>query len=204
MSHSPSISPAVERPSMAEGSLSVDDSGWIVEAEKIPSPNFDERPLSEVVDLLVIHGISLPAGKFGTPYVDQLFTNQLKGTEEVGFEQLKDLYVSSHLLIRRSGRLVQYVSLERRAWHAGVSSFHGREFCNDFSIGVELEGADEVPYTDAQYEQLSVVINYLRKIFPEITRQRIVGHSEIAPDRKSDPGPAFEWQRLFGMMEKKQ
>lgn len=151
--------------------------------------------------MLIIHGISLPDGEFGTPYIDQLFTNQLVGTEERGFEILQDLRVSSHLLIRRDGRLVQYVSLDRRAWHAGVSFFQGREHCNDFSIGVELEGSDEVPYADAQYEQLAAVMRCLREAYPLITSDRVVGHSEIAPGRKSDPGAAFEWERVFRDME---
>ncbi len=169
--------------------------------ERTPSPNCDQRPAGEEVDLLVIHGISLPAGEFGTSYVERLFTNRLTGGEEDGFELLRDLRVSAHLFIRRDGHLVQYVSLESRAWHAGVSSFEGRERCNDFSIGVELEGADDVPYADAQYRQLQVLIHSIREKYPRITAERIVGHSEIAPGRKSDPGPAFEWERLFRMME---
>jgi len=150
---------------------------------------------------LVIHGISLPAGKFGTPYIDQLFTNQLDNSAHPSFESLKNLKVSAHLLIQRDGRLVQYVPLSKRAWHAGISSFEGRERCNDFSIGVELEGVDDVPYTDRQYDRLALLLESIQKEYPLIVKDRIVGHSEIAPGRKSDPGPAFEWGIVFKKME---
>ncbi len=181
--------------------LAIDAEGWVSGVERVSSPNCDRRPAGEEVDLLVIHGISLPAGEFGTPYVEQLFTNRLTGGEEDGFEMLRNLRVSAHLFVRRDGHLVQYVPLESRAWHAGLSAFEGRERCNDFSIGIELEGADEVPYTDEQYRQLKVLIHCIREKYPRITEERIVGHSEIAPGRKSDPGPAFEWERLFRTME---
>jgi N-acetyl-anhydromuramoyl-L-alanine amidase len=170
--------------------------GWLSGVEQIHSPNFDNRPQGEEISLLVLHGISLPEGVFGTPFIDQLFTNQLQGDESPSFEPLKGLRVSTHLLIRRGGELVQYVSLNERAWHAGVSSFEGRTRCNDFSIGIELEGSDETPYSEAQYQQLRGVIPLLHKHYPAITQQRIVAHSDIAPGRKTDPGPAFEWQRI--------
>ncbi len=176
--------------------LNLGEDGWISGASRVSSPNCDARPQGEMLSLLVIHGISLPAGEFGTPYIDRLFTNTLQGDEAPGFDQLKSLRVSSHLLIRRDGQLVQYVSLNQRAWHAGVSRFEGRERCNDFSIGIELEGSDEIPYSDAQYRRLSEVVMLLRNHYPAITPQRIVGHSDIAPGRKTDPGPAFDWERL--------
>lgn len=171
--------------------------GWFEQIERIDSPNCDLRPAGESVSLVVVHGISLPAGEFGTPYIDALFTNRISGDEEPGFEVLKTLKVSTHLLIRRDGQLVQYVSLNQRAWHAGLSSFEGRERCNDFSIGIELEGADEIPYEAAQYRQLNDVLSQLMRHYPEITPQRIVGHSDIAPGRKSDPGPAFDWSNVL-------
>ncbi|MBC8519788.1 MAG: 1,6-anhydro-N-acetylmuramyl-L-alanine amidase AmpD [Gammaproteobacteria bacterium] len=183
--------------------FSIDGGGWIIEADKVSSPNCDERPDGDEIDLLVVHGISLPAGKFGTPYIDQLFTNQLDTTEVQELEALKDLRVSAHLLIHRDGRLVQYVPLSKRAWHAGVSSFRGRERCNDFSIGVELEGSDYIAYTDIQYNRLASLIAAIKREYPQIVKDRIVGHSDIAPGRKSDPGPAFEWERLFEKMETK-
>ncbi len=170
--------------------------GWFEEAEQILSPNFDTRPPGEVVSLVVIHGISLPAGEFGTPWIDALFRNQIQGDEAPGFDVLVGLRVSTHLLIRRGGQLVQYVSLQQRAWHAGVSRFEERTHCNDFSIGIELEGADDVPYTESQYRVLRRLLKVLMQHYPQVTRQRIVAHSEIAPGRKTDPGPAFDWNRI--------
>jgi AmpD protein len=175
--------------------------GWLQEAERIPSPNCDPRPAGEDISLIVIHGISLPEGEFGTPYIDALFTNRIRGDEAAGFQPLAGLRVSAHLLIRRGGELVQYVSLEERAWHAGRSSFEGRARCNDFSIGIELEGADQIPYGDLQYRMLAQVVDGVMAHYPQITPQRIVGHSDIAPGRKTDPGPAFEWQRFREELE---
>lgn len=170
--------------------------------EQIPSPNCDQRPQGEEISLIVVHGISLPAGEYGTPYIDRLFSNQIQGDEGPGFSALKGLRVSSHLLIRRTGQQVQYVPLQQRAWHAGLSSFQGRERCNDFSIGIELEGSDTTPYSDAQYRQLSGLITLLMARYPRITTERIVGHSDIAPGRKSDPGEAFDWTRLFRQLKR--
>jgi AmpD protein len=153
-----------------------------------------------LVDLLVIHGISLPPGEFGGPWIDALFANNLDPGAHPFFEEISALKVSTHLLIRRGGELVQYVPLHRRAWHAGRSAFQGRERCNDFSIGVELEGADHVPYRDIQYERLKEVIMALRDAYPAITPERIAGHAAIAPGRKSDPGPAFDWMRLWRLL----
>jgi len=149
-----------------------------------------------MADLIVIHGISLPPGQFGGPYIDQLFTGQLDPAEHPYFRDLAGLRVSSHLLIRRTGEVVQYVPLERRAWHAGKSRYRGRESCNDFSVGIELEGTDNRPYTAAQYRRLATVIRVLRRGVPSLARAPLVGHSDIAPGRKTDPGPAFDWPRL--------
>jgi len=145
---------------------------------------------------VVVHGISLPPGVFGGPYIDALFTNTLDPEAHPFFAEIRDLRVSAHLLIRRDGSWVQYVPFHRRAWHAGVSCFQGRERCNDFSIGIELEGADAVPYEAAQYQALARVIGLLAATYPGIGPGRVVGHCHIAPGRKTDPGPAFDWTRL--------
>ena len=168
---------------------------WLDNAQQIPSPNHDDRPEGEEISLLVIHNISLPPGEFGGPWIDRFFTNRLPPDEHPFFAEIADVRVSSHLLIRRTGEVVQYVPFDKRAWHAGVSEFDGRERCNDFSIGIELEGADETPYTDEQYMQLVEVTRQLQKSYPTITLERITGHSDIAPGRKTDPGPAFDWER---------
>lgn len=176
--------------------LTVDPaSGLIIEARQVPSPNHDARP-ETAIDLLVVHGISLPPSRFGGPYIDQLFTNCLCPDEHPYFAGVAGLKVSSHLLIRRCGELVQYVPLTRRAWHAGVSRWGGRSRCNDFSIGIELEGDDETPYTDAQYHCLAAATRAIRATYPAITPDRVVGHCHIAPERKTDPGPYFDWARL--------
>ena len=171
-------------------------SGLLSAARHIASPNCDDRPVDAIVELIVIHGISLPPGEFGGPWIDAFFCNRLNPQAHPFFKEIETLHVSTHLLIRRDGELVQYVPFQRRAWHAGKSSFAGRAHCNDYSIGIELEGADEIPYTDCQYEQLIDVILALRAAFPRITPERIVGHADIAPGRKTDPGPAFDWPRL--------
>lgn len=167
--------------------------GWVRHARRCPSPNFNARPPGTVVSLLVIHNISLPPGRFGGDCIDDLFCNRLDCDAHPYFEALRGLQVSSHFLIRRSGELVQYVSLHDRAWHAGVSRFEERENCNDFSVGIELEGTDERPYTRKQYRRLVSLSVLLFRAFPAITPARIVGHSDIAPGRKTDPGPAFDW-----------
>jgi AmpD protein len=174
---------------------------WLPEARRLPSPNCDHRPRDATVDLLVIHGISLPPDSFGGPWIEQLFLNQLPRYRHPDFGDLHELRVSSHLLIRRDGELVQFVPLHRRAWHAGISQFQGRERCNDFSIGIELEGTDTVPYSDAQYRRLAQVTRRIMAGYPGITPERIVGHSDIAPGRKSDPGPAFDWERYRALLE---
>jgi AmpD protein len=146
------------------------------------------------IDLVVIHGISLPPGEFGGPWIDALFTNNLDTQAHEFFCQLVGVRVSSHLLIRRDGAITQYVPFHRRAWHAGQSIYLDRSQCNDFSIGIELEGTDTIPYTDSQYHQLGAVLKVLRQIYPKV--KNVVGHADIAPGRKTDPGPAFHWERL--------
>lgn len=169
--------------------------GWMQGVEHIVSENFNSRPTDEV-SLLVIHNISLPPGEFGTGMVDALFTNQLPADAHPFFREICHLRVSAHFFIARCGQVKQYVSCHDRAWHAGISSFAGRDNCNDFSLGIELEGTDTQPYTDAQYLSLNALKAELMRHYPLITRQRICGHSDIAPGRKTDPGPAFDWQQL--------
>ena len=164
------------------------------------SPNCDARPDESDISLIVIHGISLPPGKFGDDYIDQLFTNKLNMNAHPYFKEISGLKVSSHLLIRRDGELVQYVPLQKRAWHAGVSSYKNRENCNDFSIGIELEGADETPYSDIQYQVLAETIKSLLQSYPALSEDTIAGHSDIAPGRKTDPGIAFDWQYLSRLL----
>lgn len=170
--------------------------GIINEVRQLPSPNCDLRPDEYDIRLIVIHGISLPPGKFGNDYIDQLFTNQLNPNEHPYFKEIEGLKVSSHLLVRRDGEMVQYVPLQKRAWHAGVSSYQGRDNCNDFSIGIELEGEDETAYTDIQYQVLSTLIKNLIEAYPRLNEKTIAGHCDIAPGRKTDPGNAFDWERL--------
>ena len=168
--------------------------GWLnlPDIRHKPSPNTDARPAQTQIDLLVIHNISLPPGEFGTGYAAKLFTNELDFDAHPWFDQIRGLKVSAHFLIERDGQITQFVSCNDRAWHAGQSSFQTRSACNDFSIGIELEGADNVPYTDAQYEQLSDLTLALKRQYP-LTHVR--GHCHIAPTRKTDPGPAFDWAR---------
>ncbi len=148
------------------------------------------------MSLIVVHNISLPPGEFGGPYISQLFTNQLDRHAHPYFEDIHALKVSSHLLIRRDGQIIQYVPFNRRAWHAGASEYCGRQACNDFSIGIELEGTDDQPYEEIQYTQLAQVILECRRCYPDIAKDAITGHSDIAPGRKTDPGPAFDWEHL--------
>jgi len=167
--------------------------GWLSTARRLESPNCDGRPSGAEVGLLVVHGISLPPRQYGGPHIEQFFCNCLDPDADPYFAGIIDLQVSSHFLIRRDGELVQFVPLDKRAWHAGVSCFEGREQCNDFSIGIELEGCDDEAYQVVQYERLAEVCRALMQHYPNITSDRIVGHSDIAPGRKTDPGPAFEW-----------
>lgn len=176
------------------------DSGLVEGARYVPSPNQDERPAGVEPELVVVHGISLPPGELGGPWIDHLFTNRLDPQAHPYFREIADLRVSAHLLIRRDGELVQYVPLHRRARHAGVSRWGEREAVNDFSIGVELEGTDELPYEEVQYRRLAELIRALAELYAKITPDRITGHSEVAPDRKTDPGPAFDWERLRSLL----
>lgn len=164
-------------------------------ARQVVSPNFSERPDGTQIDVLVIHNISLPPGQFGGGWVDELFCNQLDPDAHPYFRDIAGLRVSAHVLIDRHGQLTQYVAFDKKAWHAGQSCFDGRQQCNDFSIGIELEGCDDQPFSDAQYQSLAALTRYLKAVYPGITPERIVGHSDIAPGRKTDPGPCFDWRR---------
>ena len=170
--------------------------GLLNEAIQLASPNFDCRPDRSEINLIVIHGISLPPAEFGGGYIEKFFTNTLDCEQHPYFEEIKDLKVSSHLLIERDGIVKQFVSFNDRAWHAGASRFESRECCNDFSIGIELEGTDEIQYTDAQYDILQQICHCLFESYPSIPQTNIVGHSDIAPGRKTDPGESFDWQRF--------
>lgn len=171
-------------------------SGLFASARQVPSPNCDDRPQDCLPELIVIHAISLPPGEFGGRCIDEFFTNCLRADAHPYFREIVDLHVSSHVLIRRDGELVQYVPINRRAWHAGKSIFAGRERCNDFSVGIELEGADDIDYSDVQYEMLNEVLDALRDAYPSLRGAPVVGHSDVAPGRKTDPGPAFDWTRV--------
>jgi N-acetyl-anhydromuramoyl-L-alanine amidase len=170
--------------------------GLLAGVRQVLSPHFDERPAGMRPELLVVHGISLPPGEFGGPWIDRLFTGTLAADAHPCFAQITGPRVSAHVLIRRDGQIVQYIPLSARAWHAGKSAYRGRSACNDFSIGVELEGTDETPYTDAQYDTLASLAAALLAAYPSLSAEAIVGHSDIAPGRKTDPGPAFDWLRL--------
>jgi len=174
---------------------------WLTDVARKASPNFNQRPNGIEVDLLVIHNISLPPGEFSGNYIEQFFTNCLDHSLHPFFNEIEGVKVSAHLLIRRDGTLIQFVPLNQRAWHAGQSSFHGRENCNDFSIGIELEGTDNCPYTDEQYVALARVTNEIRHYYPKITDDNITGHSDIAPGRKTDPGQAFDWVRYRSLIQ---
>lgn len=176
----------------------VTDDHWLQGARRRVSPNADARPDPEDISLVVVHGISLPPGEFGTGLVEALFTNTLDTMLHPALADLNGVRVSSHLLISRRGRLSQFVPFNHRAWHAGESSHRGRSNCNDFSIGIELEGADRTPYTDSQYRRLREVFEVLFSRYPRLSLAGVVGHAEIAPGRKTDPGPVFDWPRLFG------
>lgn len=178
--------------------FSVDkDSGLITPARQLPSPNRDERPAGTDISLLLVHGISLPPGEFATGAVEALFLNTLDFEAHPYYDEIRGLEVSSHLLIDRHGAVTQFVSFNDRAWHAGESFFRGRTRCNDFAIGVELEGTDTTPYTAAQYAALSGVSAAIMAAYPAISPRTIAAHSDVAPGRKTDPGPAFDWQRLY-------
>ena len=174
--------------------------GLLREARQLPSPNYDLRPPECAIDLVVVHAISLPAGEFGGPWIDKLFCNELDAAANPEFTDICGLQVSAHVLIRRDGELVQYVPFQARAWHAGASCFEGRQRCNDFSIGIELEGCDQQAFEDVQYRQLATLCRALMQAYPAITPERITGHSDIAPGRKTDPGPCFDWAALRSLL----
>jgi N-acetyl-anhydromuramoyl-L-alanine amidase len=172
------------------------DDGWIEAAARVESPNCDARPPGADIDLIVIHAISLPPGEFGGAHVHQLFCNRLDAAAHDYFREIAALRVSAHFFIDRDGAVTQFVDIRDRAWHAGVSCWEGRSACNDFSLGIELEGCDQTAFTEVQYDALFELIAELMAIFPAITPARIVGHCDIAPGRKTDPGPCFDWTLL--------
>lgn len=172
---------------------------WLTLARRVPSTHYNERPEGVTPHLLVIHNISLPPGEFGGPYIDQLFTGALCAEEHPYFAQIAALRVAAHCLIRRDGEIVQYVSFDKRAWHAGQSSYKGIENCNDFSIGIELEGTDELPYTAEQYRALTAITQSLIETYA-LEEENITGHCDIAPGRKTDPGPSFDWDYFHSLI----
>jgi N-acetyl-anhydromuramoyl-L-alanine amidase len=174
--------------------------GLLAGVRQVLSPHCDTRPRGVAAELIVVHGISLPAGEFGGPWIDRLFAGDLPPDAHPSFRDTAALRVSAHAVIRRDGAITQYVPFGMRAWHAGQSQYQGRAGCNDFSIGIELEGTDAIPYTDAQYASLVALIAALLTAYPALSAQRIAGHSDIAPGRKTDPGPAFDWPRLRAML----
>jgi len=180
------------------------ESGLLKEARQVQSPNCDDRPAGCSAGLIVVHGISLPPGKFGGPWIDRLFTNTLPPEEHPYFAEIAAFAVSSHFLIRRDGSLIQYVPVTRRAWHAGESNYEGRERCNDFSVGIELEGEDLTLYEAAQYDCLAILITTLRTQYPGLVDAPVVGHSDVAPGRKTDPGEAFDWNKLWELLSQQE
>lgn len=181
--------------------LIIDDTGWLQGAERVASPNFDARPTGTDIGLIVVHGISLPPGEYGGGYIRQFFCNRLDGDEHEYFASICTMTVSAHCLVERDGRIVQFVSFLDRAWHAGVSEWRGKSACNDFSIGIELEGCDDEAYEAAQYSSLAGLVGALRARYPGISADAIAGHSDIAPGRKTDPGPAFDWAKLESLLD---
>jgi AmpD protein len=176
--------------------MQVDKARGLLEGVRyVPSPNFDTRPDDAVIDALVIHAISMPPGEYGGTDIERLFCNRLDFTCHPFYREIDGLTVSAHLLIRRDGEVVQFVPFQMRAWHAGVSMLAGRTRVNDFSIGIELEGSDDDPFEEAQYQALAEVTRALRDAYPGISAERIVGHADFAPERKTDPGPYFNWER---------
>ena len=176
--------------------LRIDDAGWLQSVDVFKSPNFDSRPDDSSIRLVVVHGISLPPGEYGGGHIQQFFCNNLNTGLHPYFESICDMQVSAHCLIERDGNIVQFVSFRDRAWHAGESQWRGETTCNNFSVGIELEGCDDQAYSEAQYISLSNLIRALRLAYPQIDADAITGHSDIAPGRKTDPGPAFDWAKL--------
>lgn len=181
--------------------MKIDLNGVVASIAQRPCTHFDERLDEADISLLVIHNISLPAGQFGTPYVDDLFMGVINCDAHASFSDLQGLRVSAHCFIKRTGEIIQYVPFAKRAWHAGQSEFNGITACNNFSIGIELEGTDTTPYTCAQYKTLALISKCIIQRYPKITPSRIVGHCDIAPGRKTDPGESFNWQLFLNMLE---
>jgi AmpD protein len=170
--------------------------GWLRGVRRFVSPNFDDRPPGVELGLIVVHGISLPPGQFGNGWIERFFANDLPPSEHPYFATIAELEVSAHMLVARDGALTQFVPFHKRAWHAGRSAHCGRTACNDFSVGIELEGTDDLPYAKPQYRSLASLILALRRAYPSLRTAEVVGHSDIAPGRKTDPGPAFDWAEL--------
>ena len=185
---------------MASVASQLASTGLLAGVRYLASPNCDDRPVDEPVRLLVVHAISLPPGAFGGDGVERLFTNTLDPLAHPSYRPIHDLRVSAHFFIRRTGAVIQFVPVTKRAWHAGVSCWRGRARCNDFSLGVEIEGCDDKPYEPIQYLRLARLIRLLRKAFPI---EAIAGHADIAPGRKTDPGPCFDWQRLNQLLRRR-
>jgi AmpD protein len=179
------------------------ETGWLEDVRRVESPNSDERPSGATLDLIVVHGISLPPGRFGEGWIDRFFLNELPAAADPYFATIAEMKVSSHALVGRDGSLTQYVSFNRRAWHAGRSVYCGRNACNDFSVGIELEGTDDLAYEPDQYATLAALVRALRRAYPSLRGAEIVGHSDIAPGRKTDPGPAFDWGALKKLLGRK-
>lgn len=177
------------------------EQGWLQGVEHLKSNFYTPRYDNEPINLLVVHNISLPAGVFGGDHISNLFLGKIDEKAHSSFSELINLEVSAHCLIRRDGSIIQYVSFDDKAWHAGVSCFNGREQCNDFSIGIELEGTDDIPYEDCQYKQLALITLSLQKSYPLINNTNIVGHCDIAPGRKTDPGHIFNWQHFHQVLQ---
>ncbi|MBM4203422.1 MAG: 1,6-anhydro-N-acetylmuramyl-L-alanine amidase AmpD [Gammaproteobacteria bacterium] len=179
----------------------ISDDHWLERCRRVPTPHCDHRPDAEAIDLIVIHGISLPPGQFGSGAVEALFAGMLDCDSDPAFRSLEGVRVSAHLFINRQGSVVQFVPFHRRAWHAGVSMWRGRKNCNAWSIGIELEGTDDLPYTKRQYKTLVAVLKALMVRYPRLSRDTIVGHAEVAPGRKTDPGPWFDWVGLLTQLK---
>jgi len=177
--------------------LNLDPQGWLQGVRRVESPNCDERPAGTEISLLVVHSISLPPGEYGGDAIERLFTNRLDPGAHPYFREIEGLKVSAHFLVRRGGEIVQFVPVQARAWHAGVSAWRGRAACNDFSIGVELEGTEDAPFADAQYASLTALVQALRASLP---LRDVAAHSEVAPGRKTDPGVQFDWSRLLAAL----
>jgi len=175
----------------------IEPDGWLAGVRRVESPNCDDRPAGTEISLLVVHSISLPPGEYGGDSIEKLFTNRLDPDAHPYFRQIEGMKVSAHFLVRRDGRVIQFVPVHRRAWHAGVSSWRGRSACNDFSIGVELEGTDDAPFEEAQYLALGELIARLRSALP---LRDLAAHSDVAPGRKTDPGPGFAWDRVLSRL----